>query len=150
MAVYYLELRRIYIIGEIDFSTNYLNEINIGDNKTSPTFPNSFNGKCKVEVYNDEGKYIPHFHITFIDKKLSCCIYIFENRFFTHGIHKDILNKKDWKTLDAWLRAKHNRYPYYTNWEYIVYTWNMIYNLSNDPKQLSQPDYTTIKPYKEN
>ena len=151
MAVYFTNKRvRTYKVGEIYFSTDYLNEVNIGDKKAFPNFKNSFNGKCTIEVFGDEGEYIPHFHIKSIDRKFSCCIYIFDNRFFEHGKNNDTLNKKDWKILDTWLRNINTKYQDKTNWETIVMIWDSIYYTDYSNKDTPQPDYTTIKPYKEN
>lgn len=140
------------IIGEIDFSENLLNEVNVEDKNKFPQFKKSFSGKCTIEVYGSEGENVPHFHIEAADKSFSCCICIFDNRFFTHGKHKDILARKDWKTLDEWLRSRNSKYENNTkiknNWDAIVFMWNQL-NGDTNSKMIEQPDYTIIKLYKE-
>lgn len=148
----YIDYNRLYRIGEIeDLSLGFvysLSETNITDKKYFPVFPNSFRGKCTIEVYGNEGSNIPHFHITSIDRKFSCCIQLFDNRFFTHGTHKDILHKKDWEILDAWLRTENKRNSDNSNWKEAKEIWQYLYSdyRFND---YEQPDYTTIKLYKE-
>ena len=140
------------IIGTIDFM-EIITEQKVEDNKLFPVFKNSFKGKCVIEVYGKEGSNMPHFHITSVDKKFSCCICIFDNRFFNHGKHKGLLHKKDWKILDEWMRQKNSKYPNITNWEYTKQIWE-DYNdktYKNNDVELdydNQPDYTTIKSYK--
>lgn len=144
--VTYINEFRSYIVGEIDLEA--INEIKITPNKYSPAFPNSFNGKCIIEVYGNEGENIPHFHITSIDKKFSCCVQLFDNRFFTHGKHTSILHKKDWEVLDSWLRLSNSKNLDNTNWEYAKFIWTRLYK-RDEFKDKEQPDYTMIKPYKE-
>ena len=150
--IYEIEIKR-RIIGTIEFGEN-LSEQVIGNKKNIPIFKNSFKGKCVIEIYGYEGNSMPHFHITSVDKKFSCCICIFDNRFFTHGKHKDVLARKDWKVLDEWMRKDNDDNKDETNWERIVEVWNMSNgtNYKNNDIELdydNQPDYTTIKPYKE-
>lgn len=147
------EIERRYEIGTINFDY-VLSEQNIGNKNSMPIFKNSFKGKCLIEVYGKEGSNMPHFHITSYDKKFSCCICIFDNRFFNHGIHKDVLARKDWKTLDEWMRQPNTEFSDKTNWQYAVDIWNMANDESykNNDIELdydNQPDYTTIKPYRE-
>lgn len=148
MAIFHV--RKTYVIGTINFDEN-LNEVTIGDSKSSLRFKNSFKGPCSVEIYDGEGINIPHFHIVSSDKKFNCCICIFDNRFFNHGKHQSILARKDWKILDEWMRKPNKNDRTVTNWDKMVDEWKHLYdpkgklNLDYD----NQPDYTTIKPYKE-
>ncbi len=148
MPMYFIEKSRSYLIGEIDFGINSLNETNVGTKSSFPQFKNSFSGKCTIEIYSSEGENIPHFHIEVVDGSFSCCICIFENRFFTHGKHKDVLVRKDWKTLDDWMRKTSGKDKSKNNWEYMATVWDSIYG-QNNYDTIDQPDYTTIKPYKE-
>ena len=148
MAIFYVEKNRSYLIGTIDFGEN-LNESNVGTQKSFPQFKNSFSGKCTIEIYSSEGEHIPHFHIEATDRSFSCCICIFDNRFFNHGKHKDVLARKDWKVLDEWMRKDNTKNKSMSNWEYIATTWDNIYGQDNYGNMTEQPDYTIIKPYKE-
>lgn len=146
--VTYINRSISYMIGELDFDILLINEVNIDKNKYFPTFPNSFKGKCYIEIYGFEGENIPHFHITSVDGKFSCCIQLFDNRFFTHGKHLDTLHKKDWEKLDSWLRLKNHINNDLTNWEYAKSIWMDLYNTEKYKSKI-QPDYTTIESYKE-
>ncbi len=142
-----------YEIGTIDF-IEMISEQNITNPKFFPVFKNSFKGKCTIEVYSREGNSIPHFHITSTDGLFSCCICLFDNRFFNHGKHRDILAKKDWKILDDWMRKPNEKDNTKSNWEYAKYLWiqqnGYDYKLNKESiDDTSQPDYTEIKPYKE-
>lgn len=148
MAIFHI--RKTYVIGTINFDEN-LNEVTIGDSKSSLRFKNSFKGQCSIEIYDNEGINMPHFHIVSSDKKFNCCICIFDNRFFNHGTHQSILHRKDWKILDEWMRKPNKDDKTVTNWIKMVDDWKQLY----DPKGKlnfdydNQPDYTIIKPYKE-
>lgn len=146
-------LPQSYEVGTIDF-LELIYEQNIDSPKLFPTFKNSFKGKCVIEVYGREGNSIPHFHITSTDNLFSCCICLFENKFFVHGKHRDTLNKKDWKVLDTWLRQTNSKDNTKTNWEYAKFIWiqqnSDNYRLNRKTiNDYEQPDYTIIKPYKE-
>lgn len=140
------------IIGTIDFGEDLINEVNVEEKNRFPQFKKSFSGKCTIEVYGKEGEHMPHFHIIATDKSFECCICIFDNRFFNHGKHQDILARKDWKVLDDWMRKDNNKYMKNggNNWESIVKVWKLLNDSNNkiDSDKTIQPDYTTIKPYK--
>ncbi len=156
MALYFIENQtnvEKVVIGEIDFG-EVLNETNVEKKELFPKFKKSFSGKCTIEVYGREGEHVPHFHIISDDKSFECCICIFENRFFTHGKHKDVLARKDWKTLDDWMRKENILKKFKnvdTNWDSVVAIWKGLNDDNNsiDADTVEQPDYTTIKPYKE-
>ena len=145
-------LERHYEIGTINFMEIFL-EQNIDSVKYFPVFKNSFKGKCIIEIYGDEGSFMPHFHITSNDGKFSCCVCLFDNMFFNHGTHQSILHKKDWKVLDEWMRKPNHKDPNITNWQFAKQLW--IYHNGSDYKNnkdfvddATQPDYATIKSYK--
>lgn len=106
-----------------------------------------------VCVHSIEGDNIPHFHLE-RDKKLSdICIRLDTNEFFTHGEKEDMLNNSDCRELNRWLMLENTKYrssitsKFFTNWQVLATFWNArgrgIIDL------LDQPDYETIRPYKE-
>lgn len=135
-------------IGTIELNFNILNEERtVGKNE----FPKSVKKECTILVNGIEGDHIPHLHIEGED--FSCCIQLFDNRFFTHGIHKDKLHKSDWKIFDKWMRQPNKKYRDKSNWEIAVKFWNDAngkgYLNNKVPLKIDeQPDYTTILPYK--
>ena len=85
-------------------------------------------GDCKVHIFDNEGPYIPHFHIkNDSGNKLNCAVKLFEADYFIHGQYKDKLNSKQRKELDKWLRSK-SKDSFTTNWEEIVARWNNTFN----------------------
>ena len=116
-------------------------------------------GKVAINVYSGEGP-VPHFHIE--GKDFSCCVCIFDNRYFDHGIHQDILNTKQLKELDSFMRETSKNDPYRTNWELCKLFWE-VNNVSNNSNigivlrykleyknKTKQPDYTKLDGYKRN
>lgn len=100
-------------------------------------------GACQIDVFTNEGDYLPHFHIT-NKKGLDCCVRIDTAEFFAHGNHKDTLNSKSMKVLDQKLREKCEKSESgQTNWEYI----RDLYfgNERKVEKPEKQPDYTKTK-----
>lgn len=141
-------------IGVID---NFIFEITTESNNGSMGVTTI--GKVAIIVYSDEGP-VPHFHIEGND--FSCCVCIFDNRYFDHGIHQDILNRKQLKELDSFMREISKNDPYHTNWELCKLLWevNNISDNSNIGVALrykllykhknKQPDYTKIDGYRRN
>lgn len=114
-----------------------LQEDRIGTiNKTS-------NGNIDIYVYGKEGKYIPHFHL--IGNNLNCCICIYDNKYFSHGVHKDKINSKTKKILNGFLKEKNKTIVEYSNWQVI----GLFFDISNQTnyfnKKLKQPDYTKLE-----
>ena len=116
-------------------------------------------GKVAINVYAGEGP-VPHFHIEGND--FSCCVCIFDNRYFDHGTHQDTLNRKQLKELDSFMREISKNDPYRTNWELCKLLWEvnnvsdnsnigivLRYNLEYKHKT-KQPDYTKLNGYKRN
>jgi len=102
----------------------------------------------QIYVYGKEGP-TPHFHIIETgeddrEKKIDCCICIFEANFFDHGAHTDLLNNKELKILNNFLKSKIGVNTY---WEIIVAEWHRLnpgnYNkYSQNRKTNTQPDYS--------
>ena len=90
------------IIGIIDF-TDVLNEQEVQGTKRLD-LGNQI-GQCKVEVYSGEGD-IPHFHIIGDNSNFGTCIRIYSPEYFLHEKYKDILNNKQCKALNKWMKEK--------------------------------------------
>lgn len=114
-------------------------------------------GKCFIEVFSDEGNNIPHFHIRNEAEvnngsekdRFHTCLYIFDNRYFTHKGKMDTFKKKQMEELNDWLKKPNKRYGKITNWEAIRKIWIDLYDNGKYANYSgTQPDYTTIKPYK--
>lgn len=108
-------------------------------------------GKLKISVWNNDGGSIPHFHIVDIatnGKKFNSAIFIQENRYFSHGTAKDVLDRQQRKMLDELLSGTDEDGD--SNWEYLIKTWNKNNSLSKVPNTMkrNKPDYTEIEPYK--
>ena len=116
-------------------------------------------GYVRINVYEKEGP-VPHFHIE--GDGFSCCVCIFDNIYFDHGIHTDTLNKSQCKQLDEFMRDKSEIDPIHTNWEMCKILWEADNVQSNDNINIvnryrmmygdrkQQPDYTDIRGYKKN
>lgn len=116
-------------------------------------------GKVAINVYGGEGP-VPHFHIE--GKDFSCCVCIFDNRYFDHGIHQDILNTKQLKELDSFMRDKSSINEKLTNWEAAKFIWEAANIENNDDismvlrynveykNKTKQPDYTKLDGYRRN
>ena len=116
-------------------------------------------GKVAINVYSGEGP-VPHFHIE--GKDFSCCVCIFDNRYFDHGIHQDTLNTKQLKELDSFMRDKSSLNEKLTNWEAAKFIWEAANIENNDDismvlrykleykNKTKQPDYTKLDGYKRN
>ena len=105
--------------------------------------------ELEVFVNTKEGGNIPHFHVW--DKntngqKFHTCIEIADNRYFHHNGKEGVLNSRQRKALDGFLRQKPARATKFeTNWDAILSFWNIgDSNMSVDLNQ-PQPDYSTIR-----
>lgn len=141
----------------IGFIDNFISEVTTESNNRNMGVTTI--GKVAIIVYGDEGP-VPHFHIE--SKDFNCCVCIFNNKYFDHGIHQDTLNRKQLKELDSFMRNKCSLEEKITNWEAVKILWvasnvtgnsnfgitlryKLIYKYKN-----KQPDYTKLKGYKRN
>ena len=108
-------------------------------------------GKLFIDVYSNEGDYIPHFHFYTKDKKIDGCIKIYTSEYFSHGRHTSVLNNSQLKQLNNWLKDDTENEGIITNWQRIAFAWRDMnsgnkYKPINKNKglydRLSQPDYT--------
>lgn len=123
-------------IGYISFD-DAVNEQEIG----RPDFKSI--GKCKVEVYNNEGP-IPHMHVYNADNSFKTCIYIFENKYFIHGKYKDKFNNKQCKQFNEWIIGLNESGK--LNWDIVVNAWKRLNgNVLDKYKNITTPpNYSKI------
>ena len=80
---------------------------------------------------------IPHFHIINKDGTFEVCVRIYENMYYSHeGKYYNILNYKQCKKLNEFLRNYNDKFYKFTNWWLIHYIWsgtddNDNYNLKS-------------------
>lgn len=94
---------------------------------------------------NDPGN-IPHFHIVdkaTLGRDFHTCIKIEAPEYFHHEGKEDVLNSKQRKNLNDFLKNKNELGV--TNWRYLVTTWNINNSNKNVDKDIVQPDYTKLK-----
>ena len=94
---------------------------------------------------NDPGN-IPHFHIVdkaTLGRDFHTCIKIESPEYFHHEGKEDVLNSKQRKNLNDFLKDKNELGV--TNWKYLVTTWNINNSNKNVDKDIAQPDYTKLK-----
>lgn len=126
-----------YLELPIDQEERYLMEMaNIGsiDNKL-----------IAIIRMNDPGN-IPHFHIVdkaTLGRDFHTCIKIETPEYFHHEGKEDVLNSKQRKNLNDFLKNKNELGI--TNWKYLVTTWNINNSNKNIDKDIAQPDYTKLK-----
>lgn len=126
-----------YLELPIDQEERYLMEMaNIGsiDNKL-----------VAIIRMNDPGN-IPHFHIVdkaTLGRDFHTCIKIETPEYFHHEGKEDVLNSKQRKNLNDFLKNKNELDV--TNWKYLVTTWNINNSNKNVDKDIVQPDYTKLK-----
>ena len=127
------------------FNENVLSELLNEGSINLNANPLNIKGVTMVIVHTNEGNNIPHFHIKRSGKH-DCCIMLNENRFFNHGNNDSVLNKKEMKELDRWLREiniTRNR----TNFESLCDMWNES-NHTTRANYDRDFDYTNIMQYK--
>ena len=108
-----------------------------------------------LEVREDEGPFIPHFHLFTKDarngsdkkskKSIHTCIQLNEAVYFDHPGKEDTLNNTQLKELDTFLRKRHKNFPQYTSlWEAMSDYWNSLPNSKTKVDFDKMPDYTNV------
>lgn len=118
------------------------------------------NNGFKVELGENEGENIPHFHLDNGEigkKQKKTSIMIDKPYYFLHGDKTYILNSKERKILIAWLNARpiykkgnedENGKPPKNNWENLRNMWNNYYPQAKIT--CNQVDYSNLcKDYKQ-
>lgn len=93
---------------------------------------------------NDGGN-IPHFHVldaNSLGREFETCIRFDSNRYFHHHGKEGVLNSKQRRKLVDFLNQE--LMGGWTNWSYMVDSWNRNNSSQELPKDLEMPDYTTI------
>lgn len=103
---------------------------------------------------NDPGK-IPHFHLRDVDdwSRFHTCIRIDKAEYFHHGSKQDMLNNKEKKQLDQFMKSTTKKKIHrpgadpliLTNWEYICILWDDNNSDVELPDDIIQPDYSKLK-----
>lgn len=108
--------------------------------------PLNIKGVTMVIVHPNEGDNIPHFHIK-REREHDCCIMLNENKFFNHGNNDSVLNKKEMKELDKWLRKQNKVYTTKTNFQTLCDIWNEASHIVPADRN-RYFDYSNIASYK--
>jgi len=100
-----------------------------------------------IYVYGGE-RDIPHFHVIKPADNFECCVCIYEPKYFDHEGKTSMLNSKERKILNEFLKATSKINRGFSNWQAIEFLWNYA-NLKKGetPKQSTksqQPDYTKM------
>lgn len=97
---------------------------------------------------DDPGK-IPHFCIVDRDNPDSRnnegCVKILEAEYFNHGNKQMVLNSKQRKILNRFLLQSPDQGVFDTNWDLIVYSWNINNSDTIIPDDAIMPDYTKLR-----
>ena len=107
-----------YLLGTIDFGEEDNKDNNNKIFKEQQLYPDlnlgSGLGSCKVWVYTNEGP-VPHFHIINKSKKFESCICLITNKYFSHGSKIDILNNRQLKLLNKYMKSINKEDNNFTN-----------------------------------
>lgn len=128
------------LIGIINFSESVLSEGSVGSINLGKRI-----GACKVYVYPNEGP-VPHFHLLSESNDFESCICIYSNNYFDHGSKIGILNSKQRKELNDWLKSDASEYSTVkgTYWDLIAVAWRMNNGDKYIPKVQKMPDYLNL------
>ena len=101
-------------------------------------------GELKVLVYSNEGP-IRHFHLKSSSSNWETCIELLKPKYFHHGKNNKILNSKQCRELDDFMRSPCSFNENQTNWEMALSLWN-IGNRKYISKvsDYEQPDYIKL------
>ena len=96
---------------------------------------------------NDPGK-IPHFHIwdyETMGQKFHTCVQIKDAKYFHHTGKEGTLNSEERKELDSFLRQPFRTDKFSSNWELLIFEWNLNNSDTMIPEDFHQPDYTKLQ-----
>ena len=140
----------IFQVGFITFNDEVLNETE-ATTKHSRFRPKNI-GEYKVQVYGPNEGQIPHFHIEGIGNNFDCCVRVYDNHFFQHGNHRDVLNSYQCRQLHEWLQQLNDKsLTPITNWQTIVLYWegaNPECKYPENKKCREQPRYDLMSEFR--
>lgn len=119
------------------------------------------NDSLEVQIWNREGRNIPHVHVYSTDKShkktsLDACIQLVKPMYFQHGSHMDTLNAEQRKAFNDFMHSPHRHGKFSSNYEYAVFLWNDNNTHAEIELELDAngdvviPDYTDIQAYQPN
>ena len=139
--IYKILPKRSIVVGIIDFE-NCINEYAVESEKNYPSINKL--GKCKVEVYDNEGM-VPHFHI--YGKSAEICVCLKSNKYFSHSPrHIQFSNLDQTRELNDWLsrynvKISRQEGQKITNYQALIKVWNMLNEHAQLKPDTKQPDY---------
>lgn len=95
-----------------------------------------------VELYLREGWEKPHLHIYNNDKSFNCAVRLDVNSYFIHGDYKDVLNEKQAKLFDNFMKENPKNVSV-SRWRYAVDTFNLEFP-EHPIKTKEQPKYSML------
>ena len=102
---------------------------------------------CEIYVRSDDPGHIPHFHIwdrATRGKKFHTCVKILECDYFHHTGKEDVLDSKARKKLCNFFKSKSENEEFNTNWDVLIFMWNINNSTEKVAKNTSMPDYTKL------
>lgn len=102
----------------------------------------------EVFIHTNDPGHIPHFHMW--DKatrgqNFHTCIRIDKPEYFHHTGKEDKLNSNTKKALINFLKSSPLKFGYFdTNWNIVIYMWNMNNSEVEIPKDMPMPDYRLL------
>lgn len=103
-------------------------------------------GECDIVACNEFWD-LPHFHIVSKDREsFNICICTYSNNYFSHtGMCKKVLDEKQCKILNDWLKSiKVTEYYQYEYWDLIAMHQSESKFMDVDSVDYVQPNYSTM------
>ena len=102
-------------------------------------------GELKILVYTNEGT-IPHFHLKSSSSNWETCIELLKPKYFHYGKKNKVLNSKQCRELDDFMRSPNKIYDILSNWKACLFLWSIGNNYSIIiTKDIKYPGYIDIK-----
>jgi hypothetical protein len=109
-----------------------------------------FIDEYEIYVNTDDGGAIPHFHYRLENEwdKFHTCICIETSEYFHHNNKQNILNSKQKKSLDQFMKSavQISKYAdkFSNNWQLVCFLWDLNNSNVEISKKAKQPDYTKL------
>lgn len=101
----------------------------------------------EVYVHTDDSGKIPHFHVWDAETKgdkFHTCIRIDSPAYFHHTGKEGVLNSKEKKNLVQFLKSSCKNKKFDTNWELLVFMWNLNNSDVEIDSMQEMPDYLKL------